>query len=177
MSNAHQTTVGSFALNQNYSLNQSQEDIGLITPKETLDVINNNGRVLSQQRGSGRQNSPIDSNKLKFEKMQLKRGRNGPKNTFGVSREEREKVLSHKYFSPPTGSYHVKYKLLDPNDKVTYFVPDKSTPERDPRFDYSKKNTLLWLPYKRELETHNIENHNCTAQCTKCIKKGDTSTF
>ena len=78
-------------------------------------------------------------------------------NTFGVSREERENIMSYKYFSPPAGSYYVKYKQCDPKEKVTFFVPKGSSPERDPRFDYSKKDTLLWLPHARETETIRID--------------------
>lgn len=77
------------------------------------------------------------------------RGRNGPSvpsNTFGVSRDEREKVLAYKIVAPPTGLYNVKFNICDPKEKVTKLVPNGSSPERDPRFDYSKTNTLLWLP-------------------------------
>lgn len=86
--------------------------------------------------------------------QQKRRGRNDmvASNTFGVSRDEREKVLSYKFVSPPTGAYHVKYGHCDVKDKITNFVPEKSTAERDPRFNYAKKDTLLWLPYKREQE-------------------------
>jgi|LauGreDrversion4_2_1035121.scaffolds.fasta_scaffold1061196_2 hypothetical protein len=81
------------------------------------------------------------------EKLHRNRGRNEP-NTFGVSRDERDRVMSHKFFSPPMGSYQVKYQCLDPKDKITFFVPEKSSPERDPRFNYAKKDTLLWMPFR-----------------------------
>ena len=87
------------------------------------------------------------------------RGRNGqthPYNTFGVSREEREKVLSYKIVSPPTGLYNVKFNMCDPNDKVTKLVPTNSSPERDPRFDYNKTNTLMWLPHVRDIENYQV---------------------
>lgn len=79
--------------------------------------------------------------------------------------------MSYKYFSPPTGAYHVKYNQCDAKEKMTHFVPNGSSPEKDPRFDYSKKDTLLWLPHARELESLKVQNHVCTALCTKCIKK------
>jgi hypothetical protein len=84
-----------------------------------------------------------------------------------VSREERDRVLSHKYFSPPTGSYFVKYNYLDAKDKITYFVPEKSSAERDPRFNYSRKDTLLWVPYKHEHDGQDA------AACQKCQRRLD----
>jgi hypothetical protein len=59
------------------------------------------------------------------------RGRNAqhnPHNTFGVSRDEREKVLSYKIVAPPAGLYNVKYNICDPNDKITKLVPTNSSP-------------------------------------------------
>lgn len=102
-----------------------------------------------------------------------RKGRNHipPNNTFGVSREEREKVMSYKYFSPPTGAYYVKYKQIDANDKITYVVPQKSSPERDPRFDYTKNNTLLWLPQARDIENNRIAEFNLNQKCHKCVRK------
>ena len=99
-------------------------------------------------------------------KLHRNRGRNEP-NTFGVSRAERDRVLSHKYFSPPTGSYFVKYNCLDAKDKITYFVPEKSSPERDPRFNYARKDTLLWVPYKHEHDTQEA----CGPMCQKCQRR------
>ena len=109
----------------------------------------------------------------RFDKGQKLRGRNHvpPNNTFGVSREEREQVLSYKYFSPPTGAYYVKYKQVDPDDKIAKIVPEGGSPERDPRFDYSKKDTLLWLPHARELESVKIANHNQFGVCSKCLRR------
>ncbi|TNV79251.1 hypothetical protein FGO68_gene1994 [Halteria grandinella] len=111
--------------------------------------------------------------KGRFDKGQKLRGRNHvpPNNTFGVSREEREQVLSYKYFSPPTGAYYVKYRQVDIDDKIAKIVPEGSSPERDPRFDYSKKDTLLWLPHARELEGVKIANHNQFGVCNKCLKR------
>ncbi len=91
------------------------------------------------------------------------RGRNGqhqPTHTFGVSREEREKILAYKIVSPPTGLYNVKFGMTDPNEKVTRLVPNGSSPERDPRFDYNKTNTLLWLPNTRDMENYQISMFN-----------------
>jgi hypothetical protein len=94
-----------------------------------------------------------------------------PDNTFGVSREKRDKVLSHKYFSPPTGVYSPKFNITDPNDKVTKLVPNCSSPERDPRFDYSKTNTLFWYPNQRVIEDTKIAFYNNVAKCDKCDRK------
>jgi hypothetical protein len=101
-----------------------------------------------------------------------KRGRDylPPNNTFGVSREEREKVMSHKYFSPPTGIYTPKYVITDPNDKITKIVPNGSSPEKDPRFDYSKTNTLFWYPNQRVIEDHKIAFFNTVSKCDKCVR-------
>jgi hypothetical protein len=106
-----------------------------------------------------------------------KRGRDylPPNNTFGVSREEREKVMSHKYFSPPTGIYTPKYVITDPNDKITKIVPNGSSPEKDPRFDYSKTNTLFWYPNQRVIEDHKIAFFNTVSKCDKCVRT-DTHT-
>jgi hypothetical protein len=50
--------------------------------------------------------------------------------------------------------------MTDPNDKITRLVPIGSSPERDPRFDYNKTNTLLWLPNTRDMENYQISMYN-----------------
>jgi hypothetical protein len=79
--------------------------------------------------------------------------------------------MSYKYFSPPIGAYYVKYKQVDADDKIAKMVPEGSSPERDPRFDYSKKDTLLWLPHARELESVKVANYNQFGVCNKCLRK------
>jgi hypothetical protein len=88
-----------------------------------------------------------------------------------VSRDEREKVLSYKIVSPPTGLYNVKFNVCDPNEKITKLVPNNSSPERDPRFDYNKTNTLLWLPNTRDIESNQIYQFNKHKKCHKCLNK------
>lgn len=83
--------------------------------------------------------------------------------------------MSHKYFSPPTGVYSPKYVVTDPEQKITFFVPKGSSPEKDPRFDYSKTNTLFWYPNKRVIENHKIEFFNTVAKCDKCNRKDSHS--
>lgn len=76
-----------------------------------------------------------------------------PFSTFGVSREHREQVMSHKYFSPPAGAYNVKFTVTDPANKIARLIPKGSSPEKEPpRLDYNRTNTLLWLPQQREIE-------------------------
>ena len=73
--------------------------------------------------------------------------------------------------APPTGLYNVKYNICDPNNKITKLVPTNSSPERDPRFDYNKTNTLLWLPNVRDIENYQISNFNKHRKCHKCLHK------
>ncbi len=111
---------------------------------------------------------PKHPNHLKY------RGRNGqqlPNNTFGVSREEREKILSYKIVSPPTGLYNVKFNMTDANEKIARLIPKGSSPEREHRFDYNKTNTLLWLPNTRDMENYQVSMYNSQKLCNKCKRK------
>ena len=116
---------------------------------------------------------PIDNANTLYKQARGRRGRNHvpPNNTFGVSREEREKVMSYKYFSPPAGVYNIKFNQCDAKDKITYILPNGSTIDKDPRFNYSQKDTLLWQPHAKELENDKIATFNHRSLCGKCLKK------
>jgi hypothetical protein len=136
-------------LNDKHGFLKTNSNQGLGIMVQPNNTVRNGGFFKS-----GDKNSILPPKHPKHYKYRGRNGQHQPTNTFGVSREEREKILSYKIVSPPTGLYNVKFNITDPNDKVTRIVPNGSSPERDPRFGYNKTNTLLWLPNTRDMENY-----------------------